>query len=143
MRPFRPSRKVVDPQGQEWELYVSRFAVPAWKEGEYNDPDMLGTGGVGTLIEIPFALVGFLWSSILVPLLRFVFVMPFAVIKGRRSKSAWIEAMCFYPEPETRTWTTTTDQVESVLDEIVRGLQEGKVVQPKGAVYEGSEQPGR
>ena len=140
MHPFRPARQVTDPQGQEWELYVSRVAPPAWKEGGYNSlvdsPPILP--GPLILLDLPLAFLGFLWSSILMPFLRFVLLTPFAVVKGRRSHSARIEAMCFYPEPETRTWTTTPDQVESVLDEIVLGLQEGKIVQPTGAVYSGS-----
>jgi len=128
-------------------VYVSRFAGPVWQEGgnegSVDDPGVLGTRSDAVLVEIPLAVIGFLWSSILVPLLRFVFVVPFAVLKARRSRSVWIEAMCFYPEPETRTWSTTAEQVESSLDEIVVGLQEGKVVQPKGAVYLGSREPGR
>ncbi len=48
--------------------------------------------------------------------------------------------MCFSGfDRETRTWTTTLDQVDSVLDEIVLGLQQGKVVQPTGAVYSGEQ----
>jgi hypothetical protein len=141
-RPFRPARKVIDPQGQEWELYVSRVVLPGWKEGGYNGlVDNSSPGdGEAFLLEIPFALVGFLWSSILLPLLRFLCFTPFAIIRGRRSKSARIEAMCLYPEPETRTWTTTCDQANSVLNQIALGLEEGKVVQPIGAFYSGSHQ---
>jgi hypothetical protein len=73
-----------------------------------------------------------------VPLLRLILLMPFALVKGRRSHAARIEAMCFTPPPETRTWTITVDQIDSVLEEIVQGLAQGKVVQPVGAVYSGS-----
>jgi len=139
---FRPRRTVSDPSGQQWELYVSRVAPPSWSEGEGSElassPPLSMPGAELMLLTIPFAIVGFLWSSIIVPLARFVFLMPFAVVRGRRSHAARIEAMCFYPEPETRTWTTTIDQVDSVLEEIAAGLEAGKVVQPAGAVYLGS-----
>jgi len=139
---FRPKRTVCDPSGQEWELYVSRVVPPTWSEGEGSDigntPPMSMPGAEFMVLTIPFALAGFLWSSIIVPFVRFCFLMPFAVVRGRRSHAARIEAMCFYPEPETRTWTTTIDQVDSVLNETAAGLEQGKVVQPAGAVYLGS-----
>jgi hypothetical protein len=139
-RPFRPARKVTDPQGQEWELYVSRVVLPSWKQGGYNGlvDNSSPADGELFLLEIPFALAGFLWSSILLPLTRFLFLTPFAIVRGRRSKAARIEAICLYPEPETRTWTTTVDQANSVLNQIALGLEEGKVVQPIGAAYSGS-----
>lgn len=147
-RPFRPVRIVTDPAGDEWELYISRIAVPDWREGAYNDwvdgtGDMLATPQTAELmlLELPFAFVGFLWSSILVPALRLVFLTPLAIVKGRRSHAARIQAMCFNYSGggrETRTWTTTIDQVESVLNEIANGLELGKIVQPVGAVYSGT-----
>jgi hypothetical protein len=141
-RPFRPKRKVTDPWGKEWQLFVSRFALPEWKEGEYNGWIDSGPSsrfdGPLFLLELPVALIDFLWSSILLPLLRILFLMPFAVVKGRRSQAARIEAICFFPSRETRTWTTTLDQVDSVVNQIALGIEEGKVVQPIGAVYSGS-----
>jgi len=143
-RPFKPVRTVTDPTGETWELYVSRVALPAWKQGGYNslldEPAMGGGWGRDSVLELPFALIGFLWSSILVPFLRLLFLTPFAVVKGRRSQSARIQAMCFSGfDRETRTWTTTIDQVDSVLEEIALGLQQGKVVQPTGAIYSGEQ----
>ncbi len=138
---FRPARTVTGPSGDYWELYVSKTALPAWKQGRYGDHEFSGCGPFGNLgpIELPFALASFLWSSILLPLLRFVVVLPVAVLRGRRSRAIRIEAVCPFPAREVLLWTTTEGQVESVLDEIVAGLAEGKVVQPVGAVYSGAE----
>jgi hypothetical protein len=133
---------VTDPAGNEWELYVSRIEAPQWKEGNpsgFGDDGPSAFDGPLFLLDIPLAVVGFLWSSIVVPLLRFAVLMPFAVVRGRRSHAARIDAICFYPDRETRTWTTTIDQVDSVLDEIAKGLEAGKIPQPAGAVYSGSE----
>jgi hypothetical protein len=139
-RPFRPARTVTDPQGQQWELYVSRAAVPSWKEGGYDGllDNASPADGAAILFEIPLAIVGFLWSCILLPLLRFLALTRIAILRGRRSKSARIEALCLYPEAETRTWITTLDQATSVLNQVALGLEEGKVVQPVGAFYAGS-----
>ncbi len=140
-RPFQPRRKVTDPSGQEWELYISRVALPEWKDGEYNSwgEDPMPFASPAILLELPIMLISFLWSSILAPLLRVVFLTPFAVVRGRRSHAAQIQAICFFPSRETRTWTTTLDQVDSIIDEIALGIEAGKVVQPVGAVYSGSQ----
>jgi hypothetical protein len=74
-----------------------------------------------------------------VPLLRFLVVLPFSYARGRRSRAIRIEAVNNFPRREVLLWTTTDDQVESVLNEIATGLEEGKVVQPVGAVYSGAE----
>jgi hypothetical protein len=149
-RPFRPLRTVTDPEGDLWELYVSRIAAPDWREGGYN-PWVDGLGGDPPsnpataelmLLELPFAFVGFLWSSIVVPALRLLFLTPIAAVRGRRSHAARILAVCVAYSGggrETRTWTTTIDQVESVLNEIANGLEVGKIVQPIGAVYSGAQ----
>ena len=85
-RPFHPVRKVTDPSGYEWELYVSRGALPACKDGYNSWLDEASPGdGPSVLLQIPFAIAGFLWSSVLSPMLRFVVLLPFAMIKGRRS----------------------------------------------------------
>ena len=122
---------------------MSKTALPAWKEGDYAGHDLTGDPVFDrfALLELPFMLVGFLWSSILLPLLRFVLVLPFAVVKGRRSRAVRIEAVTAFPVREVLLWTTTDGQVDGVLDEIAAGLAEGKVARPVGAVYSGS-QPG-
>jgi hypothetical protein len=134
---FRPARTVTTPSGEYWELYVSKTALPAWKEGRAGD-----TAGTGTnldIVELPFMIVSALWSSILFPLLRFVGLLPFAIVRGRRSRAVRIEAINTFPEREVLLWTTTDGLLDGVLDEIVEGLAAGKIVQPAGAVYSGKQ----
>ena len=69
---------------------------------------------------------------------RFAALLPFAVVKGRRSRAVRIEAVNEFSRREVLLWTTTDGLVEGVLDEIVEGLAAGKVVQPVGAVYSGA-----
>jgi hypothetical protein len=140
-RPFRPVRTVTDPFGYEWELYVSRFVPPAWKgdsDGSWHD-DASPRDGPFLLLELPFVVVDFLWLSILRPVLRFALLTPFAVVKGRRTRAVRIEAICWFPSKERRIWTTTLNQSDSIVDEIAAGIAQGRVVQPMGAVYSGSE----
>jgi hypothetical protein len=76
---------------------------------------------------------------LIAPLLRFVVLLPFAFVRGRRSRAVRIEAVNGFPQREVYLWTTTDDGVERVLDEIVAGLAAGKFAQPEGAVYSGRE----
>jgi hypothetical protein len=56
----------------------------------------------------------------------------------RRSPHALhIEAVTFLPRRQAYLWTTTTDHVARVLDQIVAGLEAGELARPLGAVYRG------
>jgi len=135
---FRPARTVTSPSGDYWELYVSKTVAPAWRERRSNLSDPLPIGPLA-LLELPLVVLGFLWSSLVVPLARCLAVLPLSVVRGRRSRAIRIEAVNNFPHREVLLWTTTDDQVESVLNEIAAGLAEGRVVQPVGAVYSGAE----
>jgi hypothetical protein len=136
---FRPARTVTGPHGEYWELYVSKTALPAWREGKpgrFED----GTGDPrGDLLELPFMLVSAVWGMLVEPLLRFLVLLPVSFVRGRRSRAIRIEAVNGFPHREVYLWTTTDDGVERVLDEIVAGLAAGKFAQPEGAVYSGRE----
>lgn len=137
---FRPARTVTGPHGEHWELYVSKTALPAWREGKPGAAeDGFVTGTRGDLLELPFMLVSAVWGMLISPLLRFVVLLPAAVVRGRRSRAVRIEAVSGFPQREVFLWTTTDDGVARVLDEIAAGLAQGTFVQPKGAVYSGRE----
>lgn len=135
---FRPARRVTTPTGDYWELYVSKTRLPSLDGGRQG---MHEDGGVLAPMFLPFALVAglleALWWGILWPLARLLALLPFAWLRGRRSRAVRIEAMNPSPGGEVLLWTTTEGQVEGVLDEIVAGLAQGKIVQPAGAVYSG------
>lgn len=132
---FRASRRVTGPDGSYWELYASKTALPSWKEGSGGDVrDPSGSFG---LLEIPFAVVGAIWSVLVFPFVRFAALLPMSVVRGRRSRAVRIEAVCPFPRREVLLWTTTDGLLDGVLDEIAAGLAAGKIVQPDGAVYSG------
>ena len=137
---LRPARKVTTPSGDYWELYVSKTALPAWREGssDFTPGVEACNPGMG-LLELPFMLLSFVWSSILVPFARVLVLLPISVVRGRRSHAVRIEALNTYPHRQVLLWTTTDVHKDRVLDEIAAGLAEGKVVCPSGAVYSGQE----
>jgi hypothetical protein len=135
---LRAKRKVRDPRGEWWGLYVTRTAMP-------RDPNLPGPYARNTkLLDDPLemgllagsivAVIKFLGRVTLKPLLR----TSFLYAKGRRSGAVRIEAVALYGPRQTKYWTTTPDQVDSVLNEIAEGLEAGKTVQPAGAVYAGT-----
>jgi hypothetical protein len=128
---------VTSPSGEDWELYVSKTALPAWRTG---DSDGMETGGGGpwSILELPVAIIVAVWNLI-VPLARVLVLLPVAVIRGRRSHAVRVEAMTSFPRQQVLLWTTTDVHVARVLDEIAAGLANGKIVQPDGAVYTGPE----
>ena len=133
---FRPARKVSCPNGDYWELYASKTALPTWRERGGLD----STGDArGDVVLLPFAVIGALWGMLIAPLARFLVLLPIAVVRGRRSRAVRIEAVRTFPDREVLLWTTTEGSLEVVLDEIAAGLAAGKVVQPEGAVYSGRE----
>jgi hypothetical protein len=134
---FRPARTVRSPSGDYWELYVSKTALPSWRPDRSDPPGL--TGSDFDLVTIPLAALAFVWWSVLFPLARAAALLPFAVVRGKRSRAVRIEAVTTYPCRQVLLWTTTDDQVDGVLDSIVAGLAEGNVVQPIGAVYSGAE----
>ena len=133
---FRPARTVSGPSGAYWQVYVSKTALPSWREGNGGNWEPTGDGRVD-MLALPFAVLGVLWSSILWPLARFAALVPLAVVRGRRSRAVRIEAVNEFPVREVYLWTTTDLRAEDVLDEIVAGLRSGTFVQPAGAVYSG------
>jgi hypothetical protein len=77
---FRPVRKVTSPSGDYWELYVSKTALPTWREGDGGfEPGIEAVNPNFGLVELPLMILGFIWSSILVPLMRIVVLLPIAL----------------------------------------------------------------
>jgi hypothetical protein len=136
MGQFRPARKVSCVNGDYWELYASKTALPSWRQR--GGMDSWGDPRADTL-ALPLAVIGAIWGMLIAPLARFLVLLPFAVVRGRRSRAIRVEAVRTFPDREVLLWTTTDGRLQGVLDEIAAGLAAGKVVQPEGAVYSGRE----
>jgi hypothetical protein len=143
---LRPTRRVTDPKGDEWELYVLRYQQPSWQPGDPNslteDYAMEMRHPVGLVVFMIVDLISFLFHHVLVPLVRFLVTLPFAIVKGRRSRTVWIEAIMWDVSPHKKTalWMTTPAEAKSVLAQVTAGLAAGKFVHPAGGTFEGKRQ---
>lgn len=129
------------PNGDYWELYVSKTALPRWKGTDTDDAVDLSAYGSGPfeLFDLPFMVAAFVWANILVPVTRVLVLLPIAVVRGRRSHAVRIEAVQTFPQRQVLLWTTTDVHRDRVLDEIAAGLAQGKIARPAGCVYSGVE----
>lgn len=131
---FRPARKLVGPDGIEWEVYVSRYEPPRWRSNDHYDGFVLARPYAAIETESPLA---YLWNQMLRPLLLLPIELARVAAKGSRSRVVRIEAITYYPRRESLLWTTTTDHAERVLRQISAGLEAGDVVRPLGGVFVG------
>jgi hypothetical protein len=136
---LRPARKITSPSGDYWELYVSKTALPTWRQGDGFQPGMEASYAPVGLLELPITMLSFLWSGIVAPLARVLVLLPISFLRGHRSHAVRIEALNPYPQRQVLLWMTTDVHKDRVLDEIAAGLAQGKVVCPSGAVYTGPE----
>jgi hypothetical protein len=131
---LRPRRKVLDPSGAEWEVYVSRMVLPPWRPTDHEVGPLAQSNVLGLVIEGCVAIVG----AILVPLLRLLAALPGAWLRGRRSPEYRIEAVTWWPHRQTQTWTTTAENLDEALIAISAGIRRGRPAQPACAVFLGA-----
>ncbi len=134
---FSPARKVTAPDGREWEIYVSQAPLPPWRPSAYQG-SAFGEAGtpfdvVVFLLEIPL----FFFNQLLLPLVRFLVDLPSTALRGRRSQTVTIEAICFGPRNERWVWTAARDHRDRVVDQIAGAFARGEPAQPLGAEFKG------
>jgi hypothetical protein len=103
---LRPTRKLTDAQGHEWEIYVSRAGGSRWSLGR----ELLALLGRSRAPEQPYA-----------------------------PRQLQVEAVTYLPRPETYRWTTTSDHVTRVIDQVAAGIEAGDLARPLGALFHGSD----
>ena len=130
-------RTVRAPDGAKWEISASRLVSPKWRPGDLN-PSLMGVRAGHFLDEGPLSGI---FNGMLLPLARYMFELPGAIAKGRRSKVIWIDAKSYYPVHESYYWTTSADHVVAAIDDIARGLEAGETA-PRSirASYHGTSQ---
>jgi hypothetical protein len=116
--------------GREWEIYLSRFESPGWK------PRLGASASRRGHFLAPVACA----RELLWPAARFAALFPWALIQANKSKRIYIDAVTFYPWPESQRWLTTTDHLDDVIVEVVRGLRIGELARPEEAHFQGSRQ---
>jgi hypothetical protein len=126
------------PGNEEWEIYVLRYRQPKWDPQQYHESELLPFPPF-MLIALIWELPRFFYHAILLPLWRFFVDLIFAVAKGRRSRTVWVEAISWgiHPHSESILWSTTPDHLNRVIDQVAAGLEEGKIARPLGGVFQG------
>lgn len=115
MSVFRPSARVRDPDGREWEIYAYRIALPG--PGERRDPNL----------RFLRRLVGALAA------------VPVAVVRALRTGEWTIQAVAWAPHKLAYTWTTTREYRGQVLAQVEGGLARGELPRPRNAQFRGVE----
>jgi hypothetical protein len=131
---LRPQRKVLDPDGAEWELYVSRMVLPTWRPSDHEVGPLGQSTIFGLLLEGLYAIVG----AILVPVARLLAALPGAWLRGRRSREYRIEAITWFPHRQSQIWTTSAEDLDEALIAISAGIRRGRPAQPACAVFRGA-----
>jgi hypothetical protein len=131
---LRPTRKAIDPEGREWEVYVSRTQLPQWRTSEHELlPDPVHYSALGVLLDAVFTILG----AVLLPLVRVVAALPSALWRSRKARVYRIEAITYWPHRQTQTWTTQPTDLEEALIAITAGIRKGIPARPACAIYLG------
>jgi hypothetical protein len=132
---FRPSARVTDPHGREWEIYASKLALP---RRDAPDPTPVGLSVPNPradLITAPLDGIAYLLSFIPRLLLRLFVDLPVAVVRALRSDSWTIEAISWAPFRASYTWRTTLEHRGQVLAQVEGGLARGETPRPRNAQF--------
>jgi hypothetical protein len=134
---FRPSVRLTDLHGHDWEIYVYKLEVGDRDEW---DTDVLDAQGNNAGAAAEFAIVNaVVWLVVLIPRLLFRLVdVGLAAVRAVRSDTWTVEAITFMPQKQSYTWKTTSEYRGQVLAQVQGSLQRGDIPQRlRNATYTG------
>jgi hypothetical protein len=132
---LRASRKVVDPEGVEWDIYVTRLRAGGWHAldtGTILDFG-LGQASILWLLAIPVLVV----IELVLALVRLLLLVPATIGRAAAHRGVRIEAVADWPHPQRYGWEVPASARERVLAEIADALVRGSIAEPAGAVFLG------
>lgn len=143
MSVFRPSSRLTDPDGRDWELYAYRMKLPdRGGPDPWLAPDPVVGAGPGTAPPRAAGGIfdGALWLLGLVPrlILRLFWDIPRAGLQALGSDEWTVEAVTWQPHRTTYTWRTTGEFRRHVLAQVEGQLARGEVPTPRRATYLGA-----
>jgi hypothetical protein len=125
------NRTVTGPRGS-FELIVTKaLEMPKWRRNESFDPKGLQLGEPDHSDSEP--------TTFSTALGNYIVDFFTTMWTNRKATGVRIRAVNWNPPVESYVWTTTKDAVDRVVEEVVEGLEQGKFVQPVGAVFSGDE----
>ena len=96
--------------------------LPRWHESQY-DP---WSGDLLDLLVAPF-----FWFVL--PLVRGIVLLPFALLRPLFSSTRWVEAVCLGPPRREIVWRTTRADSRRAAAEIAARLKDGHALEVPGA----------
>mgnify|MGYP000088298948 CR=1 FL=1 len=136
---FRPRRKVIAPDGREWEIYVTRLVLPEWSSEEVTTSTGYGDGLLSEIfVFVVIDLPKMVARQLVYPLLRALALFPATLLRARKGGVLTVDAVCFWPDRQGYRWTTTAEQIDKVTEEIASGLAKGRIDRPAGAEFHGA-----
>ena len=136
---FRPSARVTDPHGREWEIYASKLALPRRGAPDPTPSGLWHPSPRAELVTAPIDGIVYLLSFIPRLLLRLFVDLPLAAVRALRSDTWTIEAISWAPFRASYTWTTTLEHRGQVLAQVEGGLARGEAPRPRNARFVRSE----
>ena len=132
---LRASRKVVDPEGVAWDIYVTRARFGQWKALDIDADDAVSGNRVGLLwlLMVPVLVV----IELVLVLVRLVVLIPVTFGRAAAKRGLRVEAVADWPHPQRYGWEVTVEARDQVVSEIAAGLRRGSIAQPEGAVFLG------
>jgi hypothetical protein len=132
---LRASRRVVDPGGTTWELYVTRTRIGPWRDVT-PDIDVPSSGAAG--LDVWFLLVPVMMLlELLVGILRLIALVPLSLAGLAARRGLRVEAIVEYPTRQTYAWEVERASLSQVLDEVCAGLERGSIARPAAARFLG------
>ena len=136
---FRPSARVTDPHGREWEIYASKLAMPRRGRARSDADGSLTAGSARRGGLRADRGIVYLLSFIPRLLLRLFVDLPMAAVRALHSDTWTIEAISWAPFRASYTWTTSREYRGQVLAQVEGGLARGEQPHPRNAQFIGSE----
>lgn len=132
---LRASRKVVDPDGVAWDIYVTRARFGQWKALDIDAGDDFAGHRVGLLwlLMVPVLVV----VELVLALVRLLVLIPMTFGRAAAKRGLRVEAVADWPEPQRYGWEVTVEARDQVVAEIAAGLRRGSIAQPEEAVFLG------
>jgi hypothetical protein len=134
---LRAARRVVDPGGRTWELYVTRARIRPWQAVTPEDGLPAGQEAAAG-VDVWFLLVPvFVVIELVVGILRLIALVPLSLAGVALRQRLRVEAIAEHPTRLLYAWEVERATLDQVLDEIAAGLARGSIVQPAHARFLG------
>ncbi len=132
---LRATRKVVDPEGVAWDIYVTRARFGQWKPLDIDAGDFFAghRAGLLWLLMVPVLVV----VELVLALVRLIVLIPMTFGRAAAKRGVRVEAVADWPQPQRYGWEVPVEARDQVVAEIAAGLRRGSIAQPEEAVFLG------